>query len=203
MTGLFIPIALALGGLFAAFATYRGIRRGGARFYTLEREQILRQATMTLALSTLLFLASIGFFIMQNREPALETPESGELVVEGEGTGTPAPPAANTPDAGEILQFPPTPSPTATIDTSFPTPTATAVLCRAAVDGTSGNGLTLRDSPGGGEVDILAEGSLVQLITEEEPQTVNELVWRKVRSVVTGNEGWVAEIFLALGPGCE
>ena len=203
MTGLFIPIALALGGLFAAFATYRGIRRGGARFYTLEREQILRQATMTLALSTLLFLASIGFFIMQNREPAPETPESGELVVEGEGTGTPAPPAASTPDAGEILQFPPTPSPTATIDTSFPTPTATAVLCRAAVDGTSGNGLTLRDAPGGGEVDILAEGSLVQLITEEEAQTVNELVWRKVRSVVTGNEGWVAETFLALGPGCE
>lgn len=204
MTGLFIPIALALGGLFAAFATYRGIRRGGARFYTLEREQILRQATMTLALSTLLFLASIGYFVMQNREPAPETPETGELVVEGEGTGTPpaAPSAESTPDLGN-LQFPPTPSPTATIDTSFPTPTATAVLCRAAVDGTSGNGLTLRDSPGGGEVDILPEGSLVQIISEEEPQTVNDLVWRKVRSVVTGNEGWVAETFLALGPGCE
>ena len=202
MTGLFIPIALALGGLFAAFATYRGIRRGGARFYTLEREQILRQATMTLGLSTLLFLASIGYFVLQNREPAPETPESGELVVDGEGTGTPAPPVDSTPGT-EILQFPPTPSPTATIDTSFPTPTATAVLCRAAVDGTSGNGLTLRDAPGGGEVDILPEGSLVQLITEDEPQTVNELVWRKVRSVVTGNEGWVAETFLALGPGCE
>ncbi len=202
MTGLFIPIALALGGLFAAFATYRGIRRGGARFYTLEREAILRQATMTLGLSTLLFLGSIGYFVLQNREPAPETPESGEVVVEGEGTGTPAAPNESTPSP-EILQFPPTPSPTATIDTSFPTPTATAVLCRAAVDGTSGNGLTLRDTPGGAEVDILPEGSLVQLITEEEPQTVNELVWRKVRSVVTGNEGWVAEVFLALGPGCE
>lgn len=202
MTGLFIPIALALGGLFAAFATYRGIRRGGARFYTLEREQILRQATMTLGLSTLLFLAAIGFFILQNQEPAPETPEAGELVVEDEGTGTPAAPIESTP-GGEILQFPPTASPTATIDTSFPTPTATAVLCRAAVDGTSGNGLTLRDTPGGGEVDILPEGSLVQIINEEEPQTVNELVWRKVRSVVTGNEGWVAETFLALGPGCE
>lgn len=200
MTGLFIPIALALGGLFAAFATYRGIRRGGARFYTLEREAILRQASLTLALSTLLFMASVGFFVLQNREPAPETEDSGEVVVEEEGT--PAAPTNGTSDP-EILQFPPTASPTATIDTSFPTPTATAVLCRAAVDGTSGNGLTLRDTPGGGEVDILAEGSLVQIISEEEPQTVNELVWRKVRSVVTGNEGWVAETFLALGPGCE
>ena len=199
MTEFFIPIALALGGLFAAFATYRGIRRGGARFYTLEREAILRQASLTLGISTLLFLGAVGFFIIQLNQDAVQDPElavdSGEVVIEG-GAGT------STPTPG-IGQFPPTPSPTATIDTSFPTPTATAVLCRAAVDGTSGNGLTLRDTPGGGEVDILAEGSLVQLITEEEPQTVNELVWRKVRSVVSGSEGWVAEIFLALGPGCE
>lgn len=197
MTEIFIPIALALGGLFAAFATYRGIRRGGARFYTLEREAILRQASLTLAVSTLLFLGSVGFMFLQlnqqNKQQIQEAVDEGEIV-EGATTSTPTP---------EIGQFPPTASPTATIDTSFPTPTATAVLCRAAVDGTSGNGLTMRDSPGGGEVDILAEGSLVQLISEEEPQTVNELVWRKVRSVVTGSEGWVAEVFLALGPGCE
>ncbi len=193
MRELFIPIALALAGLFAAFATYRGIRRGGARFYTLEREAILRQASLTLGASTLLFLGALGFTFLQfNAQQVPETIDEGEL----EGTPT----AAVTPEIG---QFPPTPSPTATIDTSFPTPTATAVLCRAAVDGTSGNGLTLRQDPGAGEVDILAEGSLVQLTPDEESQTVNGLVWRKVRSVVTGNEGWVAEEFLALGPGCE
>lgn len=41
MSGLFIPLAFALGGLLAALVTYRGIRRGGARFYTLEREALL------------------------------------------------------------------------------------------------------------------------------------------------------------------
>ena len=200
MTEFFIPLALAFGGLFAAFATYRGIRRGGARFYTLEREAILRQASLTLGVSTLLFLGSIGFMFLQ-LNPIQGSPEDEEVVDEaGEVVESAAPTATSVP---ELVGFPPTPSPTATVDTSFPTPTATAVLCRAAVDGTSGNGLTMRDAPGGNEVVVLAEGSLVQMISEEEPQTVNELVWRKVRSVVTGDEGWVAELFLALGPGCE
>ncbi len=200
MRDLFIPLALAIGGLFAAFATYRGIRRGGARFYTLEREAILRQASLTLGVSTLLFLGAIGLMMLQINQ-AQEDPTEEEATVSEDGERVESAPTATS--EPEIVGFPPTPSPTATVDTSFPTPTATAVLCRAAVDGTSGNGLTMRDAPGGNEVVVLAEGSLVQMVSEEEPQTVNELVWRKVRSVVTGDEGWVAELFLALGPGCE
>ncbi|HFE67388.1 MAG TPA: hypothetical protein ENJ93_09000 [Chloroflexi bacterium] len=195
MNGIFIPLALTFAALFAAFSAYRGIRRGGARFYTLEREAILKRASLSLAGATLLFLAAITLLVLQIRQGQTQAAiESGELVIEGEVTSTPLP---------EINTFPPTPSPTATIDTTIPTATATAVLCRAVVEGTDGNGLTLRVAPGGEELDILPEGSLVQLVSDVEPQEVNGLVWRNVRSIVTGNDGWVAEDFLALGPGCE
>lgn len=195
MSGIFIPLALTFAALFAAFSTYRGIRRGGARFYTLEREAILKQASLTLAGATLLFLAAITLLVLQIRQSQEQQAiDSGALVVEGEVTSTPLP---------EINTFPPTPSPTATIDTTIPTATPTAILCRAVVEGTSGNGLTLRDAPGGNEISILPEGSLVQLVKDVEPQELNGLVWRNIRFVITGDEGWAAEDFLSLGPGCE
>jgi hypothetical protein len=68
---------------------------------------------------------------------------------------------------------------------------------------TGGNGLTLRERPGGAEVDILAESSLVQLILEEGEQEANGLIWVKVRAVIGAQDGWVALDFLELGPGCE
>ena len=55
MTGLFLPILLFAGALAATFLTYRNIRRGGARFYTLEREIILRRAAFTLVVAALLY----------------------------------------------------------------------------------------------------------------------------------------------------
>ncbi len=195
MNGIFIPLVLTFAALFAAFNAYRDIRRGGARFYTLEREAILKRASLSLGGATLLFLAAVTLLVLQIRQTQRQAAiESGELVIEGEATGTPQP---------ELNTFPPTPSPTATIDTTVPTATPTPILCRAVVEGTDGNGLTLRDAPGGDEMDILPEGSLVQLVKDVEPQEVNGLVWRNVRSIVTGGDGWVAEDFLALGPGCE
>ena len=46
MSALIIPIALSFAGFLLAIATYQGIRRGGARFYTLEREAVLRRAML-------------------------------------------------------------------------------------------------------------------------------------------------------------
>lgn len=191
---MFIPIALTIAGLFAALATYRGIRRGGARFYTLEREAILRRASLTLIGSVLLFSAAIGFLLMQQRQIDVEeAAESGEII-EGVETVTPTP---------VINSIPPTPSPTATEDASLPTATATPIVCRAVVQGTSGNGLTLRESPGGEEITVLPETSLITLVPDEPAQEINGLVWRKVSSVVTGDEGWVADQYLEIEPGCE
>ena len=48
MDGLFFPILLFVGAVLATFFTYRNIRRGGARFYTLEREIVLRRAGLML-----------------------------------------------------------------------------------------------------------------------------------------------------------
>lgn len=191
---MFIPIALTIAGFFAALATYRGIRRGGARFYTLEREAILRRASLTLIASVLCFSGAVGFLLYQQRQiDAEEAAEAGE-VIEGVETATPTP---------EIGNFPPTASPTATEDASLPTATPTPVICRAVVQGTSGNGLTLRETPGGEEIDVLPESTLITLVADEPSQEIDGLVWRKVNSVVTGDEGWVADQYLEIEPGCE
>lgn len=197
MTGLIIPIVLAFAGIIATFITYRGIRRGGARYYTLEREALLRQASLTLFAGMLLFLGAVSvlafsdFQEIQTAAAATETAEARPEVAEAQPIAIETTPELNT--------LPPVPTETAT---PGPTATATALICRASVEGTGDNGLTLRDVPGGEEVDILAEASLLTVITEEDPQEFNGLRWRKVRSLF-GDEGWVAEDFLTLGLGCE
>ncbi len=197
MSGLFLPIALAAAAIVAGLAAYRGIRRGGARFYTLERESLLRRASTMLFASIILFLASIGLFIYQRQQiTASDLPEDGE-VVEGESEGETLPTV--TP---ELNSLPPLPTATSTPDPSIPTPTATAVICRGVVEGTFGNGLTLRDEPGGAEVDVLAEATIITILLEEESVEVNGFIWRKVRPLL-GEEGWVAEDFITMGSGCE
>ena len=192
MSALIIPIVLTFAGLLLAIATYQSIRRGGARFYTLEREAVLRRAMLTLLGSTLLFIAAVGY--MASQELQSQAAEETDTLVDGEVTVTPTP---------ELSVFPPTPSPSPTVDAAIPTATATAILCRAIVEGTSGNGLTLRDAPGGADLGILPEATFVTLIQEEPPQEANGITWRKIRDNISGDEGWVAEDFLSLGPGCE
>ncbi len=191
MSGLFIPLALALGGLLAALMTYRGIRRGGARFYTLEREALLRRATLSLFVSVLLFGAAIGYLIYDRQQVVLETAVEPEEVIEGEVTITPT---------LSLEQFPPTLTPTP--DNPEPTTTPTPIICRGIVEGTGGNGLTLREEPGSPEeITVLPDGSVLTVLDDESVEA-NGFVWRKVR-VVGGDEGWVAEQFLTLRAPCN
>ncbi|GJM42482.1 MAG: hypothetical protein DHS20C20_27640 [Ardenticatenaceae bacterium] len=193
MSALIIPIVLTFAGLLLVIATYQGIRRGGARFYTLEREAVLRRAMLTLLGSTLLFIGAVGYMAAQELQSQAAEAEA-EAVLDGEIEATATP---------ELSVFPPTPSPSPTVDAAIPTATATAILCRAIVEGTSGNGLTLRDAPGGTDLGILPEATFVTLIKDEPPQDANGITWRKIRDNISGDEGWVAEQFLSLGPGCE
>lgn len=191
MSAIFIPLALAFLGAVAAFASYRDIKRGGARFYTLEREAILRRASLTLVGSMLLFSAAIGLLVLDRQQTTAVPPVESE-VIEGVVTVTPTP---------VVEQFPPLPTETATPDLSFPTATPTRPICRAVIEGTFGNGLTLRSEPGGEQVSILAEADLVTVL-DQEPTVANGIEWRQVRSLF-GDEGWVAAEFLALGTGCQ
>lgn len=190
MTGVVIPAILAVAGLITALITYRGIRRGGARFYTLEREAMLRRATYTLFASVLLFLGAIALLVWQQQQALPVEAESNGEVVEGAATETPTP---------FVEQFPPTATPTS--DAPQPTPTATPVICRAIVEGTSGNGLTLRTEPGGDEISVLPDGSVLTVL-EDAPVESGGFTWRKVR-VVGGDEGWVAEDFLTIRAPCN
>ena len=187
----FVPLILALGVLIAAFMTYRGIRRGGARYYTLEREAMLRRVMLTLLVSVILFLGSVGLLIYRQQSSQDLSLESG---VGEEGVVL----ATITPTVF-VEQFPPTA--TAASTEIEPTATTTPVICRAIVDGTSGNGLTLRDVPGGQELAILPDGSVLTVL-EDAPAESGGFNWRKVR-LVGGDEGWVAEEFLTIRAPCN
>ncbi len=192
MSGIYIPLTLAFLGIVAAFASYRDIRRGGARFYTLEREAILRRASFILLGSALLFAAAIALLVVDRQQSLAADAVVEEETIEGVVTITPSP---------VVEQFPPLATETPTPDLNIPTVTPTRPVCRAVVEGTFGNGLTLRDQPGGEQVTILAEADLVTVI-DQGPSEADGLAWRQVRSLF-GDEGWAAEQFLKMGTGCE
>ena len=75
----------------------------------------------------------------------------------------------------------------------------TAVPQRAVVNGTEGNGLTLRSAPAGQDIAILEEGSFVLLI--DAPRQEGEgLTWQAVETI-DGQTGWVVAEFLAYPSG--
>lgn len=77
---------------------------------------------------------------------------------------------------------------------AIPTIAPTPGLPMAVVNNTGGAGLTLRESPGGAEIVILPEGSLV-FLSNEPPAQQGGLEWRKVQ--LLGNlSGWAVADFL-------
>ena len=194
MTGLLLPILLFVGAALATFLTYRNIRRGGARFYTLEREIVLRRAAFTLLVAALLYTAALALLYYQRGQliEAAAPPAEEEGAAEGVNS-----PIVTTPTT--MLEiFPPSPEPTSL--TPQPTATVTPTVCRAVVEGSGGNGIYLRDAPQGAELVILAEGTLLTVL-EDAPVQAGDFTWRKVRAV-GGEEGWAAEEFLTIRAPC-
>ncbi|MDT8307305.1 MAG: hypothetical protein RRC07_15335 [Anaerolineae bacterium] len=187
MDGLLLPLLLTFLAFAAAVITYRDIRRGGARFYTLEREAILRRASFTLMAAVLLFLGTIFLLITQYQQTADELAVQAGEEVEGLPTLTPT-----------LSTLPPTPTPTATVDPDLPTATATAVVCRAVVQGTGGSGLNLRAEPGGTELEVLQEQDIVNIVVDSAPVTAGGTTWVNVRTAITRTEGWVSINFLLI-----
>lgn len=192
MSSLLIPLALTVAALVAAATAYRGIRRGSARFYSLEREAILRRAGFTLAASVFLFLATIALLIYNQQQLTTVDGETAtEAVVEdGEPTATPT-----------VLfeSVPPTFTPTPTPDPNAPQPTPTPFVRRGVIEGTGGSGAYLREGPGTNTetVEILDDGAIVTLLDGENPTEANGYTWIKVRTIA-GAEGWVANLFLTV-----
>lgn len=75
-----------------------------------------------------------------------------------------------------------------------PTPIPTPDLPQAIVFGTQGIGLTLRDKPGGSEIAILPEGTIVSILPEV-TQEQGGITWQRIRTT-EGYEGWVGTPFL-------
>ncbi len=190
-----LPLILTIIGLILAISTYQNIRRGGARFYTLEREAMLRRANATLALAVLVFIGAVAVMLLnaQDETNATVTPNPAQDTVNtGEDTvTTPTPP-------GSIQQFPPTFTPAPTSEEELPTPTITPRIIPAVVTGTGASGLWLRAEPSvnGETVFRLQDGEILSLL-EDEPVFDGTYTWVKVRRV-DGEQGWVAREFLEI-----
>jgi hypothetical protein len=193
MSELLIPIGLTVAALFAAMAAYRGIRRGSARFYSLERESILRRAGFTLFAAVFLFLAAIALLVYNQQQLTTVVEEPAAATVEdGEPTFTPTP--------GVLLEsVPPTNTPTATPDPNAPQPTPTPFIRRGIIEGTGGSGAYLRDGAGvnTNTIEVLDDGAILTLIDSEPPVEADGFTWLKVRTIA-GDEGWVADLYLAI-----
>lgn len=83
--------------------------------------------------------------------------------------------------------------PAPTLQPAEPTPD----LPRAYVRDTGGAGVVLRQSPGGAEIAIVPEGSLVFLLQDIPEQQAGGLVWRQVR-LLGEMSGWLATEFLEI-----
>jgi hypothetical protein len=94
----------------------------------------------------------------------------------------------NDADAYKGVVLPPQPTPLPV----SPTPD----LPHAIVSGTQGIGLTVRDSPGGAEVAILPEGTVLTLL-QEPLVDQNGYLWQRVRTP-DGDVGWAADDFFTL-----
>jgi len=188
-----LPIILTIIGLILAISTYQNIRRGGARFYTLEREAMLRRANVTLALAVLVFMGAVAVMILNSQGET--TAESG---TETEATTTTVESVTPTPPSGSIQQFPPTFTPAPTLEEELPTPTITPRIIPAVVTGTGASGLWLRAEPSvtGETVFRLQDGEILSLL-EDEPVFDGTYTWVKVRRV-DGEQGWVAREFLEI-----
>ena len=192
MTGLWIPILLAIIGLITAIVAYRGVQRGGSRFYQLERDALLRQASFYQLASIVLFVGAVGLLVYNQNIQATEPAEAdGVDSAEVSATATPSPET--------VLQSqPPTLAvePTATEDPAAPTLTPTSIIRRAEVKNTGGSGAYLRDGAStlAEELDVLDEGTLLTLL-DEEPVEAEGYSWIHVRTL-GGIEGYVADLYL-------
>ncbi len=190
MSDLIIPILLALVAVIISINAYRGIRRGGARFYSMERETALRRASFTLLAGVFLFIVAIALLVYtyQSALPAAEPPADGLL--SGDPTATPT---------LFVEIFPPTATATATPDPNQPTPTPTPIIRRGVIEGTGGSGAYLRAGPGVGSETllILDDGAFVTLLDNEPPIDLDGYTWIKVRTA-GGEEGWIADLFLTV-----
>lgn len=194
MTGNFVPIMLAIVGIICALAAYRGVQRGGARFYQLERDALLRRASFLQLASLVTFAASVGLLLYSASvaEDVANADPDGEISAEVAPTATPPP------DSVVIQNQPPTLAidPTATPDANAPTLTPTPIIRRAEIRNTGGSGAYLREGASTLSVDlqVLDEGSLVTLLDEE--ITVAEgFNWVHVRTL-GGTDGYVVDLYL-------
>jgi hypothetical protein len=111
-------------------------------------------------------------------------------------------PGTPTPTAAPVVLATPVPTPTLTVTPVQPTPISPPTQASAPpepaertlyVTNTGGQGLTLRQAPGGTPLGSLNEDVAVTALGDE--QREGDRLWRKVRDP-EGREGWMAADFL-------
>lgn len=199
MTGTFLPILLAIGGLIAGLMAYRSVQRGGARFYQLERDALLRRAGFLQLATLVLLVSSVGLLVYWQAQAATLVVDGGEVNAAETETSTAETPVPSSTTPAVVQSQPPTLQliPTETPDQNAPTAAPTSIIRRAEVQNTGGSGANLRDGAStlAKEIEVLDEGTLLTLLDDEEPLEAEGFTWVHVRTL-GGTEGYVVDIYL-------
>lgn len=128
--------------------------------------------------------------------PPTFTPTSTQTL-----TPSPGPSATPTLTPTPLPTLPPTATPTASasataINTATPTLTPSPTLLPGLVVNTNGSGVYLRDAPGGRPFKFLAQGTLVDVLSQR--AVVRATLWLEVR--VVDVSGWLPAQYLAMRP---
>ncbi|HFC11963.1 MAG TPA: SH3 domain-containing protein [Anaerolineae bacterium] len=197
MTGTFLPILLAVGGVIAGLMAYRNVQRGGARFYQLERDALLRRASFLQLTALVLLVSSVGLLVYWQSQQAanLEDIEnsgvdSAEITPSASAPPTESVVVNSQPPTLQIILTP-------TKDPAAPTPVPTSIVRRAEVKNTGGSGVYLREGASTltDDLEQLDEGTLLTLLDDEEPIEAEGFTWVHVRTL-GGTEGYVVDIYL-------
>jgi hypothetical protein len=179
---LLAAVAAAIGAGFLLWSGQGASRSGRGALFNTERQVAYERAKRSRYGALALGAVSIGLFAVY-----FLTSGSAGIALEPTPTPTrtPRPTATMAPEVRETM-----------IATLEPSPTPTPSMATGVVANTE-LGLRLRETPGGAEIDFLADGTVLDIFPEPQVKTDDGITWQKVRDP-QGRVGWVAVEYIVI-----
>ncbi len=180
---LLAAVAAAIGAGFLMWSGQGASRSGRGALFNTERqvayERAKRARYSALALGAVSILLFVVYFVTSGTSGIALEPTPAP-------TRTPRPTATLAPEKRETL--------IATIESS---PTPTPPPAKAVVTNAGEFGLRIRETPGGNQIDFLADGTVLEIIPEPQVKTDDGITWQKVRDP-QGRVGWVSTEYIVI-----
>ncbi len=180
---LLAAVAAAIGAGFLMWSGQGASRSGRGALFNTERQVAYERAKRARYSALALGMFSIFLFVVY-----FVTSGSSGIALEPTPTPTrtPRPTATLAPEKRETL-----------IATLAPTATPTPPPAKAVVTNAGEFGLRIRETPGGNQIDMLPDGTVLEVIPEPQVKTDDGITWQKVKDP-QGRVGWVSTEYIVI-----